>query len=174
MSKSVVSEIEIGLSVDAGKVISRPEDVKSESVTLQSNGLNEVLESTSHPGILEKNEELHLPCSRKKWKKLNILTSNHTKNLEALQSFLINENKMRKTDRINSLTKKLGQDQWKSLRNELNISINKCDKSVANKKTDKILGKSKNLLLCWLLYPDLKGMKPDNWKQIVDKFEMEM
>ena len=68
----------------------------------------------------------------------------------------------------------LDRDQWKLVRNELNILITKYATIEAKTKKLKVLEKSKTLLLCWMMYPKLKGMKPNNWKAIVAHFEKDV
>jgi len=178
MSEVVVGQIEKGLSIDAGTIICRSENIaNSQSTELSTDSQQSPVTTSNTLEIQDSNEILEgksLPCSYKKWKKLNSLISSYTKNVEALQSFVLEENKLRKTSRATSLTKMLGQDQWKALRNKLNILIDTCTSGDVKKKSIKILGKSKNLLLCWILYPNLKGMKPANWKQIEAHFEKEI
>ena len=174
-TNDVVGQIEFGLTVDAGKVICRSEDAgnplcpptENQDDDKDFDGKSNPLEIHADNKLVEKME---FPCSAKKWKRLNVSISNHTKDIKALQSFVNEENKIRKTSRTNALTKMLGQDQWKALRNDLNILLTKYATYDDNAKQIKTLRKSKNLILCWLLYPQLKGMKPKNWKNIVSHF----
>ena len=178
ISKSVVSQIQFGLSVDTGKVICRAEDVENPPIaTKESNGSVLIADETTkelNVHNCETSKELHLPFSRKKWKKLHDSISNHTKNIETLQFFVGEETKIRKTSRSTALTKLLERDQWKLVRNELNILITKYATIEAKTKKLKVLEKSKTLLLCWMMYPKLKGMKPNNWKAIVAHFEKDV
>ena len=118
-------------------------------------------------------KELHIPCSRKKWSKLNEMISSSTRNSHALRLFVQDENKLRKTCRNTAFTKILGQPQWKNLRNDLNDCLDKLANAGKNtKKEDKLLKRSKTLFICWMLYPRLEGKKPTNWKEICAYFSI--
>merc|ERR1719510_2271071 len=168
----VKNQITLGLSIDVGEVINREDlldDIamdKPESIT----NFTKLAENSKVDTVSENKEsnlnELNIPCSNKKWEKLNCKSSLHTKNSSNLELFVQEENKLRKTNRNMALTKTLVQDEWKMLRGELNDYIAKIHDLKKNKKREaKLLRKSKTLLMCWVLYPNLKGRKPDEWKK---------
>lgn len=167
---------DLRLSADVGEIILRDgldeNEIPGSTLLLATNSKMPIGESKievpeCNPEILQ----LDMPCSHSKWKKLNARISNHTKHPKHLKCFVQEENQIRKTSRNTALTKLLGQDQWKALRNDLNACIDKLKYTKEDKEQNsKILRKSRNLLICWILYPQLKGMKPVNWDQICDKF----
>ena len=173
---AVKQQIEFGMSMDTGEVISREDllNVSSTATTpspaLVSNSTIPANDSIIHPPQPnDHSKELHIPCSRKKWSKLNEKVSNCTRNSHALRLFVQDENKLRKTCRNTAFTKILGQEQWKVLRNDINDCLDKLANAGKNTKKENFK-RSKNLLMCWMLYPRLEGVKPINWKEICAYF----
>lgn len=165
----------LSLLTDTGEIINREglEDNLTDSTSLIDTSLM-IPNDESKVEVLKSNyktEKLDIPCSRTKWTKLYGKISNHTANSQNLHLLVQEENMIRKTSRNTALTKSLGQYQWKALRNDLNGFIDKFKNVKEDKKLEnKLLRKCKNLLMCWILYPHLKGMKPKNWKEICDYF----
>lgn len=173
----VKQQIDLGLSIDTGEVIGREDlvEVASPATTLSpaliSNSTIPVDDHIVQLPQQNDSKQLHIPCSCKKWSKLNEKISSSTQNSHALRLFVQDENKLRKTCRNTAFTKILGQAQWKVLRNDLNDCLDKLANATKDKKKqNKLLKRSKNLLMCWMLYPRLKGVKPINWKEICAHF----
>ena len=171
----VKQQIDVGLSVDIGEVISREDLLDTIPIANKPAPITNSTTIVKQPNIgfskensQSKPTQLDIPCSNKKWAKLNDKTSNHTKNSKTLQLFVQEENKLRKTDRNIALTKTLGQDQWKALRGEINTYIEQIKKlgKDKRKKENELLKKCKNLIMYWILYPCRKGTKPENWSKI--------
>jgi hypothetical protein len=119
------------------------------------NTFSEVIERRQ---VEEPKHPSNLPCSSKQYQRL---TGEMKKlvNVEIISSFLIEETKSRKVDRKKSLTKKLDQSDWRELREEVRKQIEKTGLEQNVKELKKII-------MFWILYPKLKGQKPEKWSQV--------
>ena len=115
--------------------------------------------SSKNVQISSKKESLDLPCTPKNYHRLSTELSK-LNSLEKILNFLTEETKSRKFDRKKSLTKKLEQADWRSLRDEVK-------KFVENSKNEKKIVKNlRKKISFWILFPALKGDKPENWKKV--------
>jgi len=99
-----------------------------------------------------------LPCSVKQYQRL---TGEMKKlvNVDRISNFLIEESKSRKVNRKKSLTRKLDQSDWRELREEVR-------KQIENESFDQNVKKLKKTITFWIMYPRLKGQKPERWSQV--------
>ena len=179
--KEVKSGLDLGLSVDIGEVIERESTVDEMVIPNKTLTTNFQIQKPMKPKIacLPENAkqsshetELNVPCSKKKWEKIHEKAAYHTKTPKTLKSFVQEENKLRKTDRKNALTKALEQNQWKEMRGELRHYSDKIEKVEKGNKVEenKLLKKTRNFIICWILFPNCHGSKPGNWSQICAYF----
>lgn len=172
----VQQQLDLGLLIDTGEVVNREVLVEASATsTTNSKDLsNATIPDNDHiqlPTNNDPSKKFDIPCSRKKWSKLDEKISSSTRNSHALRLFVQDENNLRKTSRNTSFTKILVQAQWKNLRNSLNDCLDKLsDVGKDKKQENKLLKRSKTLLMCWMLYPRLEGVKPINWKEICAYF----
>ena len=103
-----------------------------------------------------------MPCPAKQYQRL---TGEMKKlvNVKKISSFLIEETQSRKVNRKKSLTKKLDQSDWRELREEVRKQIEKTSLELNVKEL-------KNKITFWILYPKLKGQKPEKWSQVLSLF----
>lgn len=183
--KEVERRLDLGLSVDIGEIIERESTVgemcipsKTPLATnhqIQKSMKPEIActpENTKNTNQFLHETELNMPCSKKKWEKIHKKAMYHTKTLRTLESFVQEENKLRKTDRKNALTKALEQNQWKEMHRELRHHIDKIENVEKGNKVEenKLLKKTRNFIICWILYPNCHGSKPGNWTEICAYF----
>ena len=106
-----------------------------------------------------------LPCSKKFYKRL-FLETTKLSNFAMVSSFLVGETKSRKADRKSAITKKLDQASWRELREVVKKRLEAEQTSPSNQ--EKIVLKNlRQIITCWILFPNLKGEKPSNWNQVV-------
>jgi hypothetical protein len=82
-------------------------------------------------------------------------------------AFAKEETKSRKTSRKECLTKKLDQSQWKEFRMHLETH---CSAGKSKKKGKKLMETLREYVLSWILYPELKGEKPNEWNRVLQEF----
>ena len=97
-----------------------------------------------------------LPCSKKRFKKLIAGVESWSAAVDACK-FAEAETKVRKTARKEAVTKKLDQAQWKELRTHIQTMAERGKK----------LGRLRDFVLAWVLYPELKGKKPPQWDRVL-------
>ena len=97
-----------------------------------------------------------LPCSKKRFKLL-VAEVDGWKAVSDACKFAEAETKVRKAARKEAATKKLDQAQWKELRGHIQAMAGRGKK----------LGRLKDFVLAWVLYPNLKGKKPPQWERVL-------
>jgi hypothetical protein len=111
----------------------------------------------------EKSEMQALPCTKKFYQKLSAEISKLS-SAKKISNFLTEETKCRKLDRKSAITKKLDQAVWRELRESVRKIIEN-DASIQNDK--KVLKNLRQMIIAWILFPNLKGQKPPKWKNII-------
>ena len=137
------------------------EVVKSRQATQTSKSTKGNLSKTNLPNSVSPNQ---LPFTLKSYQRVSIEMQKLT-NVKKISNFLLEETQSRKVNRKLSLTKKLDQSDWRALREEVKKQIANCPNDHQSKKFVKDLRKVVNF---WILYPELKGAKPANWKTVLE------
>ena len=103
-----------------------------------------------------------MPCTAKQYQRL---TGEMKKlvNVKKISSFLIEETQSRKVNRKKSLTKKLDQSDWRELREEVRKQMEKTS-------LEENVKELKKKITFWIMYPKLKGQKPEKWSQVLSLF----
>ncbi len=102
-----------------------------------------------------------LPCKKSHWRRLCMVVDTWQECKDVTQ-FAMAENKQRKVDRKGAVTKKLNQTQWKELKARL---LSEGAKKKFKKK------KLKTVVKAWIVYPELRGEIPEQWRQVVSALE---
>jgi alpha-N-acetylglucosamine transferase len=136
-----------------------PTNLPISSTSLPISSKNGEFPSTNLP--ISSTASLNLPCTSKNYHRLSTELGK-LNSVEKISNFLIEETKSRKCDRKKSLTKKLDQSDWRSLREEVK-------KRIENSKNEKKFVKNlRQKITFWILFPNLKGDKPENWNKILE------
>ena len=85
--------------------------------------------------------------------------------VQKISNFLLQETQSRKVNRKLSLTKKLDQSDWRALRDEVNKRIAAANRE-NEKNSQKFVRNLTKIVTFWILFPNLKGENPANWKNI--------
>lgn len=109
-----------------------------------------------------------VPCTKKHFQQLTSELSRLRTKADVL-SFSERETLARRSDRKTAVSRKMDQDQWKALRAALR-----------DHATSEELGgcgggglqKLREAAKMWMLFPWLKGKRPDNWKETERKLAM--
>jgi hypothetical protein len=136
-----------------------PTNLPISSTDVPISSKNGEFPSTNLP--ISSTASLNLPCTSKNFHRLSTELGK-LNSVEKISNFLIEETKSRKCDRKKSLTKKLDQSDWRSLREEVK-------KLIENSKNEKKFVKNlRQKITFWILFPNLKGDKPENWNKILE------
>ena len=137
---------------------------------LPFSGIGEVIsreEAFAPPQTVDANKKTTataLPCSKKRFKTLLGKVDGWKTGKDAC-AFAEDETRVRKAARKEAVTKKLDQAQWKELRAHIKAA------APAASKGGKKLGRLRECVLAWVLYPELKGKKPTEWDYILKQIK---
>ena len=85
--------------------------------------------------------------------------------IQKISNFLLQETQSRKVNRKLSLTVKLDQSDWRALRDEVNKRIEAANRE-KEQNSKKFVRNLTKIVTFWILFPNMKGEKPGNWKNI--------
>ena len=121
--------------------------------SMQVKSESKVQEVKSDIGVVVKRNEMEngakkKPCNKSHWG-LICQTVDHICDQKSFSNFIESESKLRKTDRKNSVTRILSQDQFKEFKKKFKWSSD--------------LKMNQNKIKYWMVFPEFKGKKPKDW-----------
>lgn len=102
---------------------------------------------------------------QKQWTRI-VACVDKLKNKQDVVNFIHDETQNRKINRKKSVTKSMEQNQWKELRNTLKGIVQNISTSNKKKEKQKWLSSAREKIICWALFPSLKGEKPNNFNEV--------